>query len=330
MKIYKIESLKMCNVRWLNELLTRAARRRSKGKDPPEQTLSLNQPELPRGTKYLKIMKTWISRRFFASTPLHLARNRTRVSTVHSTAKPSTQIAVDSLWSHEEPMESKDDWYVSKDEPVKSVPKWQRALQEAQNRINSTDEHASVDDRPDSIDTRNTNEMSKHELLKASIDIISDLYPTDVSLIEVNTEFAQYMVVVEGKTPRHLYQMADSTRALLKKHIHHSISLNSDVSREMTIQGVINTNAIKRAKRREARGTLSGLSPTVHTTEQDWLVLDAGEIIYHFMMPDAAAKYDLPGLYSLEGQAEIQRATLDRDEAPDFDLQAWRKLRTKK
>jgi ribosome-associated protein len=104
--------------------------------------------------------------------------------------------------------------------------------------------------------------MKSDELRDLAISILDDMKGSDVIHFDIRemTSIADYMIICSGRSSRHLQAMADELALKAKAKKIHPIHI-------------------------EGQG------------ENEWILIDLGEVIVHVMTPNARSFYDLESLW---------------------------------
>nr|WP_026596241.1 ribosome silencing factor [Methylohalobius crimeensis] len=111
--------------------------------------------------------------------------------------------------------------------------------------------------------------METEQLLDWILDALDDLKAKDVATIDVRgkTSVTDYMVVASGTSERHVRALAENVVEKLSEH-------------HMKPLGVEGQHA------------------------RDWVLVDAGDVIVHVMLPETRAFYQLEKLWQVDAAGE--------------------------
>ncbi|KAJ3292920.1 hypothetical protein HK104_004898 [Borealophlyctis nickersoniae] len=178
---------------------------------------------------------------------------------------------IDSVAS-EADKELESDWYVDKafnlpedlaPAPESFIPRWMKNVDIAEargSRVLEEDE-----------DLGQVQDQDKGPLrLEEIVAVLKEEHGTNLVVIDMRSksDFTDYMVIVEGRSRKHIYNLADAVRRKAKFRIPYDSSLPQT---GVTIEG---------------RDT------------EDWMVLDTGRFILHCFTREARALYNLEGLWT--------------------------------
>lgn len=104
--------------------------------------------------------------------------------------------------------------------------------------------------------------MQAEDLKTLAMQILDDMKGLDIADFDIRdmTSMADYMVICSGRSSRHLQAMADELAAKAKVHKIHPMHI-------------------------EGKG------------ENEWILIDLGDVIVHVMTPSARSFYDLESLW---------------------------------
>ncbi|CAD7701801.1 unnamed protein product [Ostreobium quekettii] len=117
------------------------------------------------------------------------------------------------------------------------------------------------------------------------VKIMADAHATDICIIDVtkSARFADYFVLANGRSLRHLHALAASVLSEVKQS----------------------------CQRKNISHVAEGVTPGIEGEMGcDWVVVDAGSVVVHVFMEDARRYYDLEGLWGTEDN--IRRITTDK------------------
>ncbi|TPX60075.1 hypothetical protein SpCBS45565_g07585 [Spizellomyces sp. 'palustris'] len=157
-----------------------------------------------------------------------------------------------------------DDWYVdeayniAEEAPKESdfVPRWMRGIEIAEQRSQGMVEEEEID-------------LNGPLRLREVVDVLREEKGTNLVAIDMRSkcDYADYMIIVEGRSKKQIYALADAVRRKAK----HRVGLDPSLPPNLTIEG---------------------------TDSEDWMVLDTGRFIIHCFTPEARARYNLEGLWT--------------------------------
>ncbi|KAJ3092822.1 Mitochondrial assembly of ribosomal large subunit protein 1 [Quaeritorhiza haematococci] len=149
------------------------------------------------------------------------------------------------------------------------VPRWMQGIKVAEQRARSgtvaQEDEAERGSLLDDIPEDKYGEVTVEEVLR----VLKEERGFNIAVIDLRNkaDFAEFMVIVDGRSAKQIYSMADAVR----RHMKHRISYRDP------------------------------LMPTNLAIEgadcDDWMVLDLGRIILHCFTPEARVHYDLEGLW---------------------------------
>ena len=146
------------------------------------------------------------------------------------------------------------EWYVTSNtqttaEAIK--PRWLQAVDEATKRQEGIK----------TVDASN-------EFLQRVVQTLEDERASNMTVLDVSDkcEHMQYLVIVDGRSPKHIYSMADSVRRQFK----HIDLMDDSLPHTMAVEGA----------------------------DSDWIVLDLGSIMLHCFTPESRAFFDLETLWT--------------------------------
>ncbi|KAI8593528.1 Oligomerization domain-containing protein [Geranomyces variabilis] len=163
-----------------------------------------------------------------------------------------------------------DDWYVNQSYNLGDsypnqedlVPRWMKGVTLAEQRshgqVEQEDSETMADDRAGPLKLREIVEELKAEN-GSNLAVIS---------MRNKCDYTDYLVIVEGRSKKQIYALADAVRRRAKHRMQHDSSLPST----LTIEGV---------------------------DSDDWMLVDLGRFIVHCFTPEARARYNLEGLWTV-------------------------------
>ncbi|KAI9206697.1 Oligomerization domain-containing protein [Polychytrium aggregatum] len=178
-----------------------------------------------------------------------------------------------------------DDWYLQKSfnmpkgtqgKQAKFVPRWIKSAEIAKER-------EILDEHPDVADDETQVKKGK-ATLREIVDVVREERGHNIVAIDMREkcEFAEFMVIAEGRSKKHIYSIADAIRRTVK----HRLSKDPYGHDQVAVEG---------------------------QETDDWMVLDAGHFIVHCFTPEARAHYNLEGLWTA---VRDPMAALHRDLSP--------------
>ncbi|KAJ3175664.1 Mitochondrial assembly of ribosomal large subunit protein 1 [Geranomyces variabilis] len=163
-----------------------------------------------------------------------------------------------------------DDWYVDQSYNLDDsypnqedlVPRWMKGIalaeQRSRGQAEQEDSETIADDRTGPLKLREIVEELKAEN-GSNLVVIS---------MRDKCDYTDFLVIVEGRSKKQIYALADAVRRRAKHRLQHDASLPST----LTIEGV---------------------------DSDDWMLVDLGRFIVHCFTPEARARYNLEGLWTV-------------------------------
>ncbi|KAJ3154493.1 Mitochondrial assembly of ribosomal large subunit protein 1 [Geranomyces michiganensis] len=162
-----------------------------------------------------------------------------------------------------------DDWYVNQSYNLGDsypnqedlVPRWMKGVAVAEQRSRGQveqEDETTADDRSGPLKLREIVEELKGEN-GSNLAVIA---------MRDKCDYTDYLVIVEGRSKKQIYALADAVRRRAKHRMQHDASLPST----LTIEGV---------------------------DSDDWMLVDLGRFIVHCFTPEARARYNLEGLWTV-------------------------------
>ncbi|KAH6582620.1 hypothetical protein BASA60_001865 [Batrachochytrium salamandrivorans] len=186
-----------------------------------------------------------------------------------------------------------DDWFtnVAHNVPVSyikddaSVPRWLRGVETAQKR-----QAGELETEMDELSEMNVDGQASPKLmLKHVLQVISDERGQNLVVIDVRDkcDHTDYMVIVEGRSSKQIYTIADTIRRKVK----HMMTDNSSLPDHLVVQG---------------------------SDSEDWMVVDLGGVLVNCFTPEARQFYDLDRLWLFMDSSRLSEDfALEADELRD-------------
>ncbi|TPX57703.1 hypothetical protein PhCBS80983_g03633 [Powellomyces hirtus] len=175
-----------------------------------------------------------------------------------------------------------DDWYVEEASIVSEerlspddfVPRWMKGIAVAKQRSQGIVLEEDATDAAGPI------------RLKEIVNVLKEENGKNLAVISMRDkcDYTDFMVIVEGRSKKQIYALADAVRRRAKHRTLQDVSLPNT----LTIEGA---------------------------DSEDWMVLDLGRFIVHCFTPEARARYNLEGLWTA-----IKDPLLALAREPDVDV----------